>query len=64
MANRQVLNDMASLLLETETVDGERLRELVARVARIDLTADTEAHANGHAVIHTPVPTPELPLQA
>jgi cell division protease FtsH len=64
MANRQVLNDMASLLLETETVDGERLRELVARVVRIDLTSDTEAHANGHAVIHTPVVTPELPLEA
>jgi cell division protease FtsH len=64
MANRQVLNDMASLLLETETVDGERLRELVGRVVRIDLSADTEAHANGHAVIHTPVATPELPLGA
>jgi cell division protease FtsH len=64
MANRQVLNDMASLLLETETVDGERLRELVGRVARIDVTSDTVAHANGHPVAHTPAPTPELPLEA
>jgi cell division protease FtsH len=30
--NRDVLNDMASSLLENETVEGERLRELMARV--------------------------------
>ena len=30
--NRAVLNDMASALLESETVEGDRLRELVGRV--------------------------------
>ncbi len=35
--NRAVLNDMASALIETETLDGEKLRELLARVAPIDV---------------------------
>jgi cell division protease FtsH len=35
--NRDVLNDMASVLVEIETLDGEKLRELIARVAPIDL---------------------------
>jgi cell division protease FtsH len=35
--NRAVLNDMASALIEYETVDGERLRELLGRVSQINL---------------------------
>ncbi len=31
-ANRAVLNDMASTLIESETVDGDKLRELMSRV--------------------------------
>ncbi|MFN8567744.1 MAG: hypothetical protein U0Z44_09545 [Kouleothrix sp.] len=34
-ANRTVLNDMASALIESETLDGDRLREMLARVVPI-----------------------------
>jgi cell division protease FtsH len=35
--NRAVLNDMASALIEYETIDGDKLRELLNRVAPIQL---------------------------
>jgi cell division protease FtsH len=41
-ANRTVLNDMASALIESETLDGDRLREMLARVVPIV----THNHAN------------------
>ncbi len=41
--NRDVLNDMASALIEFETVDNERLRELLGRVKGI-----TTTHSNGN----------------
>jgi cell division protease FtsH len=37
--NRDVLNDMASALIETESLDGERLRELIARTQKLDVNA-------------------------
>jgi cell division protease FtsH len=43
--NREVLNDMASSLVEIETLDGEKLRELLTRVKPI--TLDTSAHTTG-----------------
>ena len=43
--NRDVLNDMASSLLENETVEGERLRELMARVKPMK---GAEALTNGN----------------
>jgi cell division protease FtsH len=42
--NRAVLTDMASSLIETETLDGERLREMLSRVVPI-VTSD--ANGNG-----------------
>ncbi|KAB8142106.1 ATP-dependent zinc metalloprotease FtsH [Chloroflexia bacterium SDU3-3] len=39
--NRAVLNDMASALIETETVEGDRLRELFSRVQVQDLSGQT-----------------------
>jgi cell division protease FtsH len=44
--NRDVLNDMASSLLENETVEGERLRELMARVKPMK-EAEPVAGGNG-----------------
>jgi cell division protease FtsH len=41
--NRAVLNDMASALIENETLDGERLRELLARVQVLNLDVDASA---------------------
>jgi cell division protease FtsH len=60
--NRQVLNDMASQLIETETVDGEKLRELLGRVTKIDVTPGSIVNGAAHAQ----TATPELPtsLQA
>jgi cell division protease FtsH len=43
--NRTVLNDMSSALIEYETIDGERLRELMSRVKQIQLP---EPHVNGN----------------
>ena len=37
---------MASALIETETVDGERLRELLNRVTLLNV--EEEVHANGN----------------
>jgi len=47
MANRAVLNDMASALIEYETLDGEKLRELLGRVAPIQLEATLVSNGNG-----------------
>ncbi len=49
--NRQVLNDMASALIETETVDGDRLRELLGRV--VSLKIEDEVTVNGNGVVPT-----------
>jgi cell division protease FtsH len=43
--NREVLNDMASALIEYESLDGERLRELLGRVERLVVEG---AYANGN----------------
>jgi cell division protease FtsH len=44
--NRAVLNDMASALIEYETIDGDKLRELMSRVAPIELDG-VLANGNG-----------------
>jgi ATP-dependent metalloprotease FtsH len=50
--NREVLNDMASALIEYETLDGERLRELLSRVVKID---EIESRVNGgNGMLTTP----------
>jgi cell division protease FtsH len=56
--NRPVLNDMASALIEYETLDGDRLRELLNRVAQLQLEP---AHANGNG--SAPVVGATTPLQ-
>ena len=43
--NRAVLNDMSSALIEYETIDGERLRELLGRVKQLALP---EPNVNGN----------------
>jgi cell division protease FtsH len=43
-SNREVLNDMASALIEYETLDGERLRALLARVKPLEIEG---VHAKG-----------------
>jgi cell division protease FtsH len=58
-SNRAVLNDMSSSLIEYETVDGERLRELLGRVMQIQLP---DAHANGNGA--KPMVDVTTPLQA
>jgi cell division protease FtsH len=35
--NRAVLNDMASALIEYETLDGDKLRELLGRVVKLEV---------------------------
>ena len=46
--NRSVLNDMASALIEYETLDGDKLRELLGRVAPIEI-GGMMANGNGSA---------------
>jgi cell division protease FtsH len=46
-SNRAVLTDMASALIETETLDGERLREMLARVTPIVTNGDGSSNGNG-----------------
>jgi cell division protease FtsH len=58
-SNRAVLNDMSSALIEYETIDGERLRELLNRVAQLQLP---EPHTNGNGT--EPVVGATTPLQA
>jgi cell division protease FtsH len=48
--NREVLNDMASALLETETVDGERLRSLIKRTEVINTPAYSQ-NGDGAATV-------------
>ena len=45
--NRAVLTDMASALIETETLDGERLREMLSRVVPIQTGGDASSNGNG-----------------
>jgi cell division protease FtsH len=47
MTNRQVLNDIASALIEYETLDGDKLRELLGRVTKLQAG---EAITNGNGV--------------
>jgi cell division protease FtsH len=49
--NRAILNDMASALIEIETLDGERLRELLGRVTALDV--DSSLNGNGVAAGQT-----------
>jgi cell division protease FtsH len=58
-SNRTVLNDMSSALIEYETVDGERLRELLNRVAQLQVA---EPHTNGNGT--TAISGVTTPLQA
>lgn len=61
-SNRQVLNDMASALIESETLDGDRLRELLGQVVAIQVQ-DMYAHGtNGKGSV--PVGGMQQPLQA
>jgi cell division protease FtsH len=46
-SNRSVLTDMASALIETETLDGERLREMLGRVTPIVTNGDGSSNGNG-----------------
>jgi cell division protease FtsH len=43
--NRAVLNDMASALIEYETLDGDKLRELLSRVVKLEVE---EVHTSGN----------------
>jgi cell division protease FtsH len=63
VTNRPVLNDMASALIEYETVDGERLRELVARVI-VYQGEETYRNGNGAAVPAASIGAPTTPLDA
>jgi cell division protease FtsH len=47
VTNRAVLNDMASALIEYETLDGEKLRELLGRVMSLQLDEPVAANGNG-----------------
>ncbi len=40
LTNRSVLDDMANALLEVETLDGERLKELLNRVVQLSINLD------------------------
>jgi cell division protease FtsH len=57
--NRAVLNDMASALIEYETLDGERLRELMARVQPHVVEPE---HTNGNGAV--PSTSSTTPFQA
>jgi cell division protease FtsH len=46
--NRAVLNDMASALIEYETVEGERLRQLLDRVTKLEREP---VHVNGNGSV-------------
>jgi cell division protease FtsH len=45
-ANRQVLNDIASALIEYETLDGDKLRELLSHVTKLQ-AGDAITNGNG-----------------
>jgi cell division protease FtsH len=57
VVNRAVLNDMASALIEYETLDGEKLRELLGRVTPLEVEG---IHTNGNGT--TPPITVAPPL--
>ena len=59
--NRAVLNDMSSALIEYETIDGERLRELLNRVVSIKLP---EPIVNGNGNGAKPLVDVTTPLDA
>jgi len=56
-----VLNDMASALIESETLDGERLRELLTRVTQLQIE---EPHTSGNGNGSIPAVGLPSPLQA
>jgi cell division protease FtsH len=58
LENRAVLNDMSSALIEYETLDGERLRQLLDRV---HVFQTEQSHANGNGSV--PVVGSTAPLQ-
>ncbi|NOK60229.1 MAG: ATP-dependent metallopeptidase FtsH/Yme1/Tma family protein [Chloroflexi bacterium AL-W] len=47
MVNRTILNDMASALIEYETLEGDRLRELLNRVTKLHIE-EPQPHINGN----------------
>jgi cell division protease FtsH len=59
-ANRAVLNDMASALIEYESLDGERLRELLQRVVPLQVEGFYDEGANGKTPQAPGVPTLDL----
>ena len=59
--NRPVLNDMSSALIEYETLDGERLREVLSRVVPLQLE-DVYVNGNGNGAV--PADGVTRPLQA
>jgi cell division protease FtsH len=56
--NREVLNDMASALIETESLDGERLRELIARVVPIVVHEDVTPPRSSEPDVSLPTSLP------
>jgi cell division protease FtsH len=56
-SNRQVLNDIASALIEYETLDGDKLRELLSRVTKLQAS---EAITNGNGVQSPVVVAPSV----
>jgi cell division protease FtsH len=58
-ANRDVLNDMASALIEYESLDGERLKELLARVKPLEIEGVTaNGKGNGATAALPPLDVP------
>ncbi len=55
--NRQVLNDIASALIEYETLDGDKLRELLSRVTKLQ---PSEVNTNGNGVQSPVVVAPSV----
>jgi len=54
MVNRAVLNDMASALIEYETLDGDKLRELLGRVTQLDVGVHTNGNGTAPAITVAP----------
>jgi cell division protease FtsH len=60
--NRNVLDDMANALIEYESLDGERLRELIGRVKQITVEGvRSNGVANGHSAPPPSIPSLDLP---
>ena len=47
VVNRTILNDMASALIEYETLEGDRLHELLNRVTKLEIE-EPQPHVNGN----------------